>query len=447
MAINVNISSQIVVQTAAQWAADATVYSAKRILVTSDAFYGSSDQRKFKIADGVQTWANLDYFLDSLNYLQLQEQGSIGTPPANEMRFTATDESGRTVVSFSDSTGFQGRIMRDNIIIARNTSGSAMTKGQAVYVSGATGSTPNIALAQSNDLNTLDPTFLVAESIANNAYGYVIRVGILENFDTSAYIVGTRLYVSPTVAGALTSTRPSSPNFAEFVATVLVSGVGNGAILVDVETPTASGGEIWQESGGVITPQTLANILRLGTASTNWGVSPLEIYSEIGQFPLFIGDAGGADGLLYIEHVAGAFNVTSTIDLDFTSSLIKVLTQVAGANNNDAASTEYVDRVNAQSVVSAATVTPVTANDVVVITAQAVGLTLANPTGTWQQGQALTVRIKDDGTSRTIAYGAGYRAIGTTLPTATTAGKTIYLFIIYNSTDSRWDVTGVSEEA
>lgn len=62
MAKTVNIPSQIVVQTAAQWAVDATIYSAKRILITSDVFYGATDQRKFKIADGTQTWTQLDYF-------------------------------------------------------------------------------------------------------------------------------------------------------------------------------------------------------------------------------------------------------------------------------------------------------------------------------------------------------------------------------------------------
>lgn len=61
MALTFNLPSQIVVQTAAQWAVDATVYSEKRILITSDVYYGSTDQRKFKIADGTQTWSNLDY--------------------------------------------------------------------------------------------------------------------------------------------------------------------------------------------------------------------------------------------------------------------------------------------------------------------------------------------------------------------------------------------------
>lgn len=66
--MDINISSQIVVQTAAQWAADATVYSNKRILITSDAFFSGTDQRRFKIADGTQTWAQLDYFPDPITF-------------------------------------------------------------------------------------------------------------------------------------------------------------------------------------------------------------------------------------------------------------------------------------------------------------------------------------------------------------------------------------------
>jgi len=100
-----------------------------------------------------------------------------------------------------------------------------------------------------------------------------------------------------------------------------------------------------------------------------------------------------------------------------------------------------------QSVVSAATVTPVATNDIVVITAQAAGLTLANPTGTWNQGQPLMIRIKDNGSARTIAYDTKYRAIGVTLPTTTTASKTTYLGVIYNATDDKFDVMGVTTEA
>ena len=100
-----------------------------------------------------------------------------------------------------------------------------------------------------------------------------------------------------------------------------------------------------------------------------------------------------------------------------------------------------------QTVTSSATVTPTSTNDLVIITAQAAGLTLANPTGTFTEGQALMIRIKDNATARTIAFDTNYRAIGVTLPTTTVISKTLYLGIIYNSTDSKWDIVGYNLQA
>lgn len=102
---------------------------------------------------------------------------------------------------------------------------------------------------------------------------------------------------------------------------------------------------------------------------------------------------------------------------------------------------------NVQTVTSSATVTPVYGNDLVVITAQLAGLTLANPTGTWVQGKDLVIRIKDNGTAIAITYGAKYRAIGVTLPTTTVISKITYLGIIYNSTDDTFDVIGVTTQS
>ncbi len=46
-----------------------------------------------------------------------------------------------------------------------------------------------------------------------------------------------------------------------------------------------------------------------------------------------------------------------------------------------------------------------------------------------------------------ITWGSLYRAIGTSLPAATTAGKTIYVGCIYNTTVPKWDVVAVSTQA
>ena len=102
---------------------------------------------------------------------------------------------------------------------------------------------------------------------------------------------------------------------------------------------------------------------------------------------------------------------------------------------------------NVQAVTSAATVTPVFGNDLVKITAQAAALTIANPTGTAVPGAGLAIRTKDNGTARAISFGTQYRALGVTLPTTTVAGKTLYLGLIYNSDDTKWDVVAVAQEA
>jgi hypothetical protein len=99
-----------------------------------------------------------------------------------------------------------------------------------------------------------------------------------------------------------------------------------------------------------------------------------------------------------------------------------------------------------QTVTSSATVTPTFSDDIVLITAQAAGLTLANPTGTAIDGLGIVIRIKDNATSRSISYGTQYRAIGVSLPANTVISKTLYLAMIYNATDTKWDVVAVGQE-
>jgi len=71
------------------------------------------------------------------------------------------------------------------------------------------------------------------------------------------------------------------------------------------------------------------------------------------------------------------------------------------------------------------------------------------PSGTPTDGQRLSIRIKDNGTNRTLTWvttAGGYRIIGTTLPTTTTANKTIYVGCVYNLADSFWDVVAVATQ-
>lgn len=80
------------------------------------------------------------------------------------------------------------------------------------------------------------------------------------------------------------------------------------------------------------------------------------------------------------------------------------------------------------------------------VTALAAGATFAAPSGTPVEGNRLVIRVKDNGTARTLAFNAIYRAIGVTLPTTTVISKTLYLGCIYNSADTKWDVIAYSLE-
>lgn len=91
--------------------------------------------------------------------------------------------------------------------------GADLLKGTPVYVSGTHGPSgkPQVAPAQANSASTMPAIGLTLTDITGGGEGYVVAAGSLLKFDTDtpAWDAGEALYVSPTSAGALTSTRPT----------------------------------------------------------------------------------------------------------------------------------------------------------------------------------------------------------------------------------------------
>lgn len=117
-----------------------------------------------------------------------------------------------------------------------NRTGSTIAKGSAVYINGASGNKITIALAKANAESTSSKTFGVTdEAIANNASGWVTVAGSVGKLDTSAFAEGATLYLSPTTAGAFTSTKPAAPNHLVYVGFVERSHATVGSIYVKVQ--------------------------------------------------------------------------------------------------------------------------------------------------------------------------------------------------------------------
>jgi hypothetical protein len=123
--------------------------------------------------------------------------------------------NGTTVVTMtSDGLTLPGDVEADEFIGSlrgrvqfKAQAGEALTKGQPVYISGVSGNTPIVMLADANDAGKMPAFGLASETVSANASLEVVTYGQLEGMDTSAFTLGDTIYVSNT-AGVLTNTAP-----------------------------------------------------------------------------------------------------------------------------------------------------------------------------------------------------------------------------------------------
>jgi hypothetical protein len=119
-----------------------------------------------------------------------------------------------------------------------NNSGATIAKGSIVYINGAHSSNlPTILKAQANTEATSAYTYgLVETDIANNSSGTVIQNGAITNLNlpTSSYTDGQTLYLSPTVAGGYTTTKPLAPYHYVAIGTVTRAHPNFGTIQIAV---------------------------------------------------------------------------------------------------------------------------------------------------------------------------------------------------------------------
>ena len=133
----------------------------------------------------------------------------------------------------------------------RNSSGSTITKGSPVYISGFdVGTTnPEISLADSSVAGTMPCVGLVSADITNNSTGLVIASGQLTDLNTSTYTIGDTLYVSETT-GTLTATKPTGTALIQNIAIVERVHSSNGVVHISAinrtnDLPNIPDGKIW----------------------------------------------------------------------------------------------------------------------------------------------------------------------------------------------------------
>jgi len=149
------------------------------------------------------------------------------------------DTDAHTFVGYDDISGTSLNMGYEVDLKARNSTGVTITNGSVVYVSGATGQTPNITLARADAMATSSVIGVVTADIVNNTIGKVTIIGEVNGLNTSAFSDGATVYLSATTAGALTATPPSSPNYLVKIGTINYSNTTLGKLAVHVDAPLA----------------------------------------------------------------------------------------------------------------------------------------------------------------------------------------------------------------
>ena len=184
-----------------------------------------------------------------------------------------------------------------------------------------------------------------------------------------------------------------------------------------------------------------------GTGLTSGTSGGVLYYSATGTLA---SSAALAANALVVGGGAGVTPATVTTGSGVLTALAANANAAAGVVTGTGTATLQNKRIDPRvvSTTTATTLTPdVSAADQYAYTALASGLTINAPTGTPVDGDKLIFRLLDNGTTRALTWNATYTVIGTTLPTATTASKMIYVGCIYNAANTRWDVIAVTTQA
>jgi hypothetical protein len=124
-----------------------------------------------------------------------------------------------------------------------------------------------LALSQANtELGSTKTIGITATAIANNANGEVIIFGLAESLDTTAFAAGSALWLSPTVPGGMTTTKPSAPNHMVFIGFVTRSHPTDGTIEVKVQ----NGFELEELHNVAINSLVNDQVIRYEAASQLW---------------------------------------------------------------------------------------------------------------------------------------------------------------------------------
>lgn len=226
------------------------------------------------------------------------------------------------------------QIGEETLAYVYNNTGSTITEGQVVKVTGSQGQRLTVALAQANsDANSATILGMATEDIPNNSSGFITTQGLVNHISTSGWPDGTLLYLSPTTPGAVTATKPQAPQHLVWIGYVVkgnTSGAGsiyihtqNGYEIdelhdVKITNPTSGNTLIYDATQGVWVNANLTAGSGISITESAGGITIANTSPSSGGTVTSVGAAGAVSGLTLTGGPitsSGAITLGGSLDL------------------------------------------------------------------------------------------------------------------------------------
>lgn len=198
---------------------------------------------------GSSTGGDWDIVHDGVKIAGVVEEGldvSTKTVFANEIKLTTPTGTDYGVFRWNDTDGTAEIVMKGgNVvqqigqelpILVKHADNSGLANGKVVYSVGSDGSNKTVRYAKADAESTSSNTFgVMTETATGGNKAFCTTFGLVRDIDTSALTEGAAVWLSPSVDGGMTTTKPTAPNHLVLVGFCVRSHAVNGSIFVKIQ--------------------------------------------------------------------------------------------------------------------------------------------------------------------------------------------------------------------
>jgi len=261
-------------------------------------------------------------FNGTLNNTNGTKSNTINLPDSSGVLTQRVSINGVTNNTATNGVVDLGNVDTATVVKAYVTNAEAITitKGQVVYIFGASGDRAAVKLAKNTSDTFSSKTLgIVRTDIAAGQAGWVTTQGQVSGINLGAYTAGDILWLD-SVAGGFTKTKPVAPYHSVFVGVVERANAGNGLIYVKPQ----NGQEIGELHDTKITNPKTGDAITYTASSDIWENRQVVLKQDTIPLAVFnVGSAAAGDTAAFsTSTLAGSFYLDGTDTMFITSYLV-----------------------------------------------------------------------------------------------------------------------------